>query len=62
MDRPTFEALKRIMERIGLVTGAPQDLRDDWLLVAAWMQEAEREIDDLETLGTDARPTLREVR
>ena len=53
MDRPTFEALKRIMERIGLRAGDPQSLRDDWLLVAAWMQKVEEALDDVETLGTD---------
>ena len=26
---------------------------DDWLDVSAWMKEAEREIDDVETLGTN---------
>jgi hypothetical protein len=42
----------------GLKDGAPYDnLSDvrgeDWQRVAAWIQEAPRDIDDLETLGTD---------
>jgi hypothetical protein len=62
MDSPTFEALKRIMELIEPRTGAPAELREDWHRVAAWMQEAARDIDDLETLGTDdPRRELREV-
>jgi hypothetical protein len=40
------------MERIGLRAGDPQSLRDDWLLVAAWMQKVEEALDDVETLGT----------
>jgi hypothetical protein len=35
---------------------------DDWLEVSAWMQETEKDINDLETLGTERRPPLREVR
>lgn len=63
MDRPTFEALKRIMEQIGLRSTYPSGLRDDLLHVAAWMREVEKEIDDVETLGTnDPRRVLREVR
>jgi hypothetical protein len=41
------------MERIGLRSSDPKPLRDDWLQVAAWMQEIEEEVDDLETLATD---------
>ena len=63
MDIPTFDALQRIMELIEPRSGAPAELRDDWHRVAAWMQEVEKDIDDLETLGTDdPRRELREVR
>ena len=63
MDRPTFEALKRIMERIGLRAGDPQSLRDDLLQVAEWMQKVEEALDDVETLGTDdPRRNLHEVK
>lgn len=63
MDRPTFNALKRIMELIQPRPGTPTELREDWHHVASWMQEAARDIDDLETLGTDdPRRRLREVR
>ena len=63
MDRPTFDALKRIMELIQARLGAPAELREDWHRVAAWMQEAARDIDNLETLGgDDPRRELREVR
>jgi hypothetical protein len=62
MDRATFEALQRIMELIEPRSGAPAELREDWHRVAAWMDEAAIEIDDLETLGTDdPRRQLREV-
>jgi hypothetical protein len=62
MDRPTFDALQRIMELIQPRSGAAE-LREDWHRVAAWMQEAARDIDDIETLGTDnPRMELREVR
>ena len=54
--------LKRLMEHVGLRTSGSEFLREDWLRVGAWMQEAAEELDDLETLGTDQRPTLREVR
>ena len=47
MDRPTFEALQRIMELIQPRSGAPAELREDWHRVASWMQEAAREIDNL---------------
>jgi len=53
MDSPTFEALQRIMELIEPRSGAPAELREDWHRVAAWMQEAAGDTDDLETLGTD---------
>ena len=49
MDSPTFEAIKRIMELIEPRSGAPAELREDWHRVASWMQEAARDIDDLET-------------
>jgi hypothetical protein len=63
MDRPTFDVLKRIMELIRPRGTTPIELREDWQQVAAWMQEAARDIDDLDTLGTDdPRRTLREVR
>jgi hypothetical protein len=63
MDSPTFEALKRIMERVGLRSSDPQSQRDDWLQVAAWMQKVEEALDDVETLGTDdPRRNLREVK
>jgi hypothetical protein len=63
MDNPTFEALKRIMELIEPRSGAPAELREDWHRVASWMQDAARDNDDLETLGTDdPRRGLREVR
>jgi hypothetical protein len=42
---------------------ASRELRDDWRQVAAWMDEVEKDIDDLETLGTDdPRRELRELR
>jgi hypothetical protein len=63
MDRRTFEALKRIMELIEARSGAPAELREDWHRVAAWMQEAAKDIDDLETMGSDdPRRVMREVR
>jgi hypothetical protein len=63
MDKATFDALKRIMELIEPRSGAPAELREDWHRVAAWMQEAARDIDHLETLGTDdPRRVFREVR
>jgi hypothetical protein len=63
MDSPTFDALQRIMELIHPRPGTPMELREDWERVTAWMQEAARDIDDLETLGTgDQRRELREVR
>jgi hypothetical protein len=63
MDRPTFEALQRIMELIRPRGTTPMELHDDWQRVVAWMHEAARDIDDLETLGTnDPRRGLREVR
>jgi hypothetical protein len=49
MDRPTLEALQRIMELIQPRSGAPAELRDDWHRVASWMQDAAR---DIETLAT----------
>jgi len=62
MDSPTFEALQRIMELIEPRPGAPAELREDWHRVASWIQETARDIDDLETLGTDdPRRDLREV-
>ena len=61
MDRPTFEALKRILERSRPRNFDSKQVRDDWMLVVAWMHEAERDLDDLESLGTDGPPTLREV-
>ena len=62
MDRPTFEALQRIMELIEPRSGAPAELREDWHRVAVWMEEAAEDIDDLETLGTgDPRRTLHEA-
>jgi len=63
MDRPTFEALRRIMELIRPRASMSMELSEDWQRVAAWMQEAAKDIDDLETLGTDdPRRGLREVR
>ena len=53
MDSPTFEALKRIMELIRPRGATPMELREDWQRVAAWMHDAARDIDDLDTLGTD---------
>ena len=41
----------------------PMELHDDWHRVAAWMQEAARDVEDLETLGTREAPRgLRVVR
>jgi hypothetical protein len=63
MDRPTFEALKRILERARPRNFDPKHIRNDWLQVVGWMQEVEKELDDVETLGTDdPRRELREVR
>ena len=63
MDRPTFDALKRIMERAHPRKSDPEQVRNDWLQVSAWMDEAEHDLHDLDTLGTDElRRTLREIR
>ena len=63
MDRPTFEALKRLMELVRPHLGEAKGRTDDWLEVSAWMQENDKDITDLETLGTsDPRRKLREVR
>jgi len=60
MDRDTFEAPKRFMERIGLRSNDPQGPRDDWMQVAAWMQETEKESDELESSApTNARHCAR---
>jgi hypothetical protein len=63
MDKPTLDALKHLMEHIGLRATDSKSLHEDWLRVAAWMQEEEKELDYLETLGTDdPRHDLRGVR
>jgi hypothetical protein len=62
MDGPTLDALKRIMERAQPRKSDPAQVRSDWQLVAGWMEEAEHDLRDFETLDTDRRPPLREVR
>jgi hypothetical protein len=53
MDRPTFDALKKIMERAHPRKSDPVQVRSDWQLVMGWMDEAEHDLHDLDTLGTD---------
>lgn len=63
MDRPTFDALKRIMERAHPRKSDPKQVRNDWLQVMAWMDEAAHDLDDVGTLSTDdPRRELREMR
>jgi hypothetical protein len=42
MDRPTFDALKRILERTRPGNFDPKQIRNDWLQVVGWMQEADK--------------------
>jgi hypothetical protein len=53
MNRATFDALKRILERARPREFDPKHIRNDWLQVVNWLQEAEEELDDVESLGTD---------
>jgi hypothetical protein len=51
------------MELVRPHLGEAKGRTDDWLEVSAWMQENDKDITDLETLGTsDPRRKLREVR
>jgi hypothetical protein len=66
MDRKTFEALQTIVNfaenAIGTGDVHPDAHYKAFEQVKGWMNEVHKEIDDVETLGTENRPPLAPIK